>query len=39
MAYTFHFPPSEMWEMDTGEMDFWAGQAQAIHEAQRKKQE
>jgi hypothetical protein len=38
IAYTFHFPPSEIWEMDAQEIDFWAGEAKMIAEAQRRQE-
>lgn len=33
IAYVFHFPPSEIWEMTWQELDFWAGEAEAICKA------
>lgn len=31
IAYMFHFPPSELWAMDTDELLMWHGQAVRIH--------
>ena len=35
VAATFHFPPSEMWEMDADELRFWHRQAVRVSEAGR----
>ncbi|WP_420825395.1 GpE family phage tail protein [Rhodocyclus purpureus] len=35
MAWTFHFPPSDLWEMDAAELDFWADEAKRIADARR----
>jgi hypothetical protein len=32
LAYFFHWPPSELWEMDLDEMLMWAEQACKISE-------
>lgn len=31
VAYTFHFPPSELWVMDIDELMDWHAQAKAIN--------
>lgn len=36
VAYTFHFPASELWEMDAEELMDWHGQATRIHEQLKK---
>jgi len=32
VAYTFHFPPSELWDMGVDELLMWHGQAKRFHE-------
>nr|DAY76245.1 MAG TPA: hypothetical protein [Caudoviricetes sp.] len=32
MAAVFHFQPSEIWEMDASEMNFWTQEAEKICE-------
>lgn len=39
IAYVFHWPPSELWPMDTAELDMWAFKAKEIQDAIRKQQE
>lgn len=34
VAYTFHFPPSELWGMAIDELLMWHEQARRIHERQ-----
>lgn len=31
IAYTFHFPPAELWAMDVEELLFWHAQAARIN--------
>lgn len=31
IAYTFHFPPSELWEMEPPELLYWHSQAARIN--------
>lgn len=33
VAVAFHFPPSELWEMEVGELLTWAGQAERLMKA------
>jgi len=35
IAVTFHFPPSELWEMDSTEFLFWCKQARWVNERER----
>lgn len=35
VAYVFHFPPGELWNMDGDELLMWHDQAVRINEAQR----
>jgi hypothetical protein len=35
IAATFHFPPTEIWNMDADELLFWHAQAARISEAGR----
>jgi len=32
VAYAYHFPPAELWEMDFAELLFWNTQGNAIME-------
>lgn len=32
IAAVFHFPPSELWEMDAEELLFWHNQARRVSE-------
>ncbi len=32
VAAVFHFPPSEIWNMTSDELDFWAAEAQKLCE-------
>jgi hypothetical protein len=34
VAVTFHFPPSEIWEMTTEELIFWHAQAARVNRRQ-----
>ncbi|WP_281182836.1 GpE family phage tail protein [Billgrantia gudaonensis] len=34
MAYVFHFPPSELWEMDVRELTFWLQRAKRLKRRQ-----
>lgn len=31
IASTFHFPSSELWEMEAGDLEFWVGEATWIN--------
>ncbi|WP_417622440.1 GpE family phage tail protein [Parasphingorhabdus sp.] len=30
MAATFHFPPNQLWEMNSADIDYWHEQARRI---------
>ncbi|WP_219924665.1 GpE family phage tail protein [Halomonas sp. ND22Bw] len=32
IAYLFHFPPSELWDMDAADLAFWAARGEEIAE-------